>query len=302
MKAKGYEIKGENLGEGSAKYIAFRPLESKQFSRGADRTLGPGYTKEKIKDRIDENLKAHENRIPFPRRTTPTFKQKSVQDITSKKPKDLLKNPRFTLIDTSTDKMQSSPGLHRWANIQNLKAAAHVYAVAGDIEALETKIAEKESIVKTSKDSLVTLEKKMKPAAEIMHYAEIYMSNLRYHNAMARSKDPDRYYRNHDVQINLFNAAEHVLRDKYNINPCAMNYKHMQEAFTLMQEKKDHLTTTWKTEEKELQKLQSQLKSLEEYLGTDNVESVPSRVHEEKHSTPKQPTDKSEPQKNTPSL
>ena len=77
----------------------------------------------------------------------------------------------------------------------------------------------------------------MKPAAEILHYAEIYINNLRYHNAMERSKDPDRYYREHDVQINLFNAAEHVLKDVYHINPAIMNFKHMQEAYSLMDEK-----------------------------------------------------------------
>ncbi len=303
MKAKGYEIKGEDFGEGAAKYIAFRPLESKQFIRGADRSFGPGYTKEKIKDRIDENLKLHENKIPFPKRTAPAFEQKTAQDITSKKPKDLLKDPCSTLIDTSTDKMQSSPGLLRWANIQNLKAAAHAYAVAGDIEALEAKIAEKESVVKASKDSLVSLEKKMKPAAEIMHYAEIYMSNLRYHNAMARSKDPDRYYRDHDIEINLFNAAEHVLRDKYHINPSAMNYKHMQESFALMQDKKETLTSTWKTAEKELRELQSQLKNLNEYLSSGGAESVQSHVHEESHEEEQiQPSDKSQPLKKGQSL
>ena len=29
----------------------------------------------------------------------------------------------------------------------------------------------------------------MKTASEILHYAEIYKDNLRYHNAMLRSKD-----------------------------------------------------------------------------------------------------------------
>ena len=100
----------------------------------------------------------------------------------------------------------------------------------------------------------------MKPAAEVLHYAEIYTVNLRYHNAMERSKDPDRYYREHDVQINLFNAAEHALKDIYHINPAHMDFKHMQEAYSLMEEKKSTLSSAWKTAENELQELQKQLK------------------------------------------
>lgn len=68
MKAKGYEIKGEEFGEGAAKYIAFRPLESKNFVRGSDRAFGPGYTKENIRDRILENLKEQsKTKVPFPK-------------------------------------------------------------------------------------------------------------------------------------------------------------------------------------------------------------------------------------------
>ena len=207
---------------------------------------------------------------------------------------DPLKGPRTALIDTSTDKMQSSPGLRRWANIQNLKAAAHAYAIAGDIDALESKIAEKEAIVKTSRESIVKLEKKIKPASEILHYAEIYTTNLRYHNAMGRSKYPDRYYREHDTQISLFNAAEYVLKDVYHINLYTLDFKHIQESFKLMQDKKDSLTSTWKSTEKELKELQSQFKNLQEYLGSGGAESMQSHVHEENHEEEQKPAEQQE--------
>ena len=45
MKAKGYEIKGENLSVDSPKYISFRPMDSKSFIRGSARSLGESYTK-----------------------------------------------------------------------------------------------------------------------------------------------------------------------------------------------------------------------------------------------------------------
>jgi len=192
--------------------------------------------------------------------------------------------------------VQSSARYLKYANVENLKVAAHAYAVAEDIAAIESKIAEKEAIVKTSKQSLVALEKKMKPAAEILHYAEIYTTNLRYHNAMQRSKDPDRYYREHDTEINLFNAAEHVLRDNYHINLSTLDYKHIQESFALMEEKKAVLTSTWKTAEKELNELRTQLKNLQEYLGTSGAESMQSHVHEENHEEEKKQPDKDQKQ------
>ena len=50
-----------------------------------------------------------------------------------------------------------------------------------------------------------------------------------------------------------------------------------------MQDKKDSLTSTWKSTEKELKELQSQLKNLQKYLGSGGAESMQSHVHEENH-------------------
>ena len=297
--AKGYEIKGSETGKGSAKYIALRPLEGKQFVRGSERSLGPGYTKEQMQIRIEENIKASHQKVPFPKKPTPEFEQKTQEDLLKRRPKDPLKAPRSTLIDTTTEKMRSSPGLLRWANIQNLKAVAHAYAMQDTITELQSKIEAKEAVVKASRQSLVSLEKKMKPAAEILHYAEIYTTNLRYHNAMQRSKDPDRYYRDHDTQIILFNAAEHVLHDVYNINPGRINLQHMQDSYRLMEEKKSVLTSTWKSSESELKELQAQLKNLQEYLSSGGAESMQSHVHEENHEEEKkQPEQDKQPKKN----
>ena len=123
----------------------------------------------------------------------------------------------------------------------------------------------------------------MKPAAEILHYAEIYTTNLRYHNAMLRSKDPDRYYREHVTEINLFNAAEHVLKSTYNINPNNMNLHHMQDSFSLMEEKKKTLSSTYKTAEKEVTELRLQLSNLQKYLSDSNI--APEQSHEKEGPT-----------------
>ena len=81
MKAKGYEIKGENLSVDSPKYISFRPMESKNYIRGSAKSLGESYTKEKIR------------KTPFPKglQTLDEIKIKSMDDIIKRAPKDITK-------------------------------------------------------------------------------------------------------------------------------------------------------------------------------------------------------------------
>ena len=112
---------------------------------------------------------------------------------------------------------------------------------------------------------------------------------------------PDRYYREHDAQINLFNAAEHVLKDIYHLKTDKLDFHHIQESYQLMEDKKAALTSSWKTSEKELKDLQSQLKNLQEYLGTGGAESMQSHAHEENHEEEKVP-ENPEPKKNSQSL
>lgn len=278
IKVKGYEVKGESLEENAPKYIAFRPIDYKHFIRGSARSLGSEYTKESICNKINDNALKRLSKIPFPKKKPQEDKQLTQEQLVSKKPKNLLKGSNSTLIDTSSDKMQQSPGLLKWANVQNLKAAAHAYAIAGDIASLESKISELEATIKVQKNTLVALEKKMKTASEILHYADIYKTNLRYHNAMQRSKDPDRYYREHDEQINLFNATEHALQHKYKINPSIMDYPHMLSSFQLMQEKKDALYSSLKQEGDRLKVMTEELKCLRDYTEIDTPTKIQENV------------------------
>ena len=79
-----------------------------------------------------------------------------MDDIIKRAPKDITKVPLQTLIDTSTDKMLSSPSLLRWANVSNLKAAAHAYASVNKIKDIEEAISEKKLLIKETKSSLTS--------------------------------------------------------------------------------------------------------------------------------------------------
>ena len=69
------------------------------FVRGSTRSLGKEYTKERIKERIERK---RERKAVIPKRDYSAHR----------------------LIDTSDEKFRSSPGLQRWAAIENLKIAA----------------------------------------------------------------------------------------------------------------------------------------------------------------------------------
>ena len=79
-----------------------------------------------------------------------------MDDIIKRAPKDITKAPLQTLIDTSTDKMLSSPSLLRWANVSNLKATAHAYASVNKIKDIEEAISEKRLLIKETKSSLTS--------------------------------------------------------------------------------------------------------------------------------------------------
>ena len=133
MRAKGYEIKGEAFGEDASKFISFRPLGKDRFVRGSVKSLGREYTKERIKERIE--LK-RERKAVIPKR-----------DYADKR-----------LIDTSDEKFQNSPGLQRWAAVENLKIAAQAYNEVGSIKELEQKIAATAATGKEAKQTVRKLE------------------------------------------------------------------------------------------------------------------------------------------------
>ena len=76
----------------------------KRQVRGSVKSLGREYTKERIKERIE--LK-RERKAVIPKK-----------DYANKR-----------LVDTSDEKFQNSPGLKRWAAIENLKIAAQALSL-----------------------------------------------------------------------------------------------------------------------------------------------------------------------------
>ena len=243
MRAKGYEIKGETFEEGAAKYISFRPLDKERFVRGSAKSLGKEYTKERIRERIERK---RERKAVIPKR-----------DYSARR-----------LIDTSDEKFQNSPGLQRWAAIENLKIAAQSYNEVGSLAELEHKIAVKTEAGKSAKQSVVELEHRIKDLAEIIKYAHQYKDNRSYHIGYKKAKNPDTYFRRYESQIILYGGARRML-EQAGINLKGLNVDKLNAEYQELTKQKSKLTYTYKDYKKEVRELNRKLENLNQYLGKD---------------------------------
>ena len=258
MRAKGYEIKGETFEEGAAKYISFRPLDKERFVRGSAKSLGKEYTKERIRERIERK---RERKAVIPKR-----------DYSARR-----------LIDTSDEKFQNSPGLQRWAAIENLKIAAQSYNEVGSLAELEHKIAVKTEAGKSAKQSVVELEHRIKDLAEIIKYAHQYKDNRSYHIGYKKAKNPDTYFRRYESQIILYDGARRML-EQAGINLKGLNVDKLKAEYQELMKQKSELTSTYKDCEKEVRELKRKQENLNQYLG--RTQPDPAQDQQEKKDTP----------------
>ena len=250
IQAKGYEVKGEDFGEKAHKFISFRPLDRERFVRGSAKSLGAEYTKERIKERIEEKaLVKDKKRVPFPAR-----KKTIVKDYSRK-----------NLIDTTEDKFANSPGLKHWADIQNLKIAAASYSQAGSIAELEKQISAKSALAKTARESLVETERQLKDLGQVLKYAEQYKANHIYHVRYKKSKDKDAYLRRHETELILHDGAENMLK-RFGIDTKNLDAEKLRSDYNALYAKKQALQKTYKSAEKETADLNRKLDNLNQYL------------------------------------
>ncbi len=258
IRAKGYEVKGEDFGEKAHKFISFRPLDRERVVRGSAKSLGTEYTKERIKERIEEKaLVKDKKRVPFPTRKKPIVKDYSKKN----------------LIDTTEDKFAQSPGLKHWADIQNLKIAAASYSQTGSIAELEKQIAAKSTLAKTARESLVETERQLKDLGQVLKYAEQYKTNHIYHVRYQKSKDKDAYLRRHETELILHDGAQNILK-RLGINPKEINVEKLRSDYNTLYSKKQTLLKTYKSAEKEAADLNRKLDNLNQYLDLNPEQQV----------------------------
>lgn len=193
MQTKGYEIKGQQINVDTPKYIAFRPSDREHFIRGSVRSLGAEYTRERIKERIDTKLL----NAPEKKFGSPVRKNSILREYSSQK-----------LLDTSSDKFEENPYLKKWADTQNLKIAASIYSDIDSVSSLEKQLSIKSAEAKSTRQSLHNVEQELKKMGKLIKYAKQYQSNHIYQLRYQKSKDKDRYFRQHETELLLHGGAE----------------------------------------------------------------------------------------------
>ena len=278
MKDKNYEINGETFGEGSSKYITFRPLGKDRFVRGRASTLGADYTKERIRERIEENVRMASEKKPdepiFSKlKTNPEEVFKSRMSV-----EKLLQSFRQTptdLIDTSNEKIAQSIGLSRWADKENLKRAAAIFAELGRLglqseDDLEERLKELHEQSRHEKKEVVRLDKELRDFREILIYARQYTENKKYVDAYNNSKDQDRYYRNHHDQLTLCWGAEERLQNM-GIDTKNLRLKDIEEHYQHLTADRSRLAESYKAKESDYSRLKKMDDSIRKFIEEPSV-------------------------------
>lgn len=237
MREKGYEITGEQLSADSRKYITFKAPGMKKSARGKEKSLGINYTKENIYKRIHSRYRSY----PQMDETAPT------------------------IINTNREKFQNNIGLMRWAEKKNLKSASTLYSQIGSINELRKQIELKEKYTFSHKDIVNKYDERLKDLTEIMTYVDAYQSNLVYQTRYDRSADPERYYKNHQPQLEIFRTAKAFL-EMNGIDVDRTDFGRLSREYESLKKDKEKAEKEFAKNQKDLNKLRAMEKDLNQYM------------------------------------
>lgn len=261
MRAKGYEIKDWEISPDAHKYIGFRAPGQSRWIRGRAKSMGPDYTKERIRERIEEKARIRTERM-----------------------KKLTSHPS-SMIDTSQERFADSPGLKHWAEKQNLKAAARIQSeLAGmgfkDLGDVDKKIVSLHQQAKSGKKATIALDQDISRLEEVLHYARIYAEKKKYIKGYEKSKDKERYYRTHGYEIEVATGAIDRLKNA-GLDPEGIDLHKMEADYELLKTDRANTSSAYLLAEKECEKLKKLRDDLASYLGTEpslEIERDPKRT------------------------
>ena len=265
IKDRGYAVKGESFGENSLKYISFKAPGQQRFVRGSLRSLGKEYTREEIKNRIENREKYI---APEAKKLRPH--QQNILKRT---------NAERALIDTSEEKFRNSPGLDHWARIRNLQIAAKSYAEAESLADLQTKTDEKTREENSVRTELAAIGRQLVELKELKYYLDQYKDNLPFHERYKKSKDPDRYMRMHETKLILFDGARRQL-NQMGITPKMSLLNQVNADLEELATKQRELEKKYSAASKERKALEQKMQNITQYLGLDHEDKTQSNSQE----------------------
>lgn len=149
--------------------------------------------------------------------------------------------------------------------MQNLKIAASIYSDIDSVSALEKQLNIKSAEAKSTRQSLHNIEQELKKMGELIKYAKQYQSNHIYHIRYQKSKDKDRYFRQHETELLLHDGAENILK-RLGVTPHNISLAKLLNEHQLLLSQKETLQKNYKSLEKDIKELQNKQKSLSQYF------------------------------------
>ncbi len=130
---------------------------------------------------------------------------------------------------------------------------------------------------------LVETEHQLKDLGEILKYAEQYKSNRIYHIRYQKSKDKDRYLRQHESELLLHDGAENMLK-RLGVDTKNLDIEKLHSDYNALYYKKTELQKTYKSAEKEHGLLSRKLDNLNQYLDRTQPQQTEPENQTQRHS------------------
>jgi len=263
------------------KYRIPNATEKDRWNRGYN--LGPGYSDDMIAKRIANRLRKLEEREALRQERAEARKAEREAMTKADKAIDRTKLKINKMIDTSKDEVSSfNIGFEKWRNKQNAMRA----------EQLKEELREKYGIDYTQINSRInSLEaENNRKSADItknnsdinqfrtfIEACQVYMNTYTINQRYEKSKDPERYYQNHDSALNAYNQAVQVL-EKTHIKKSILEKKEkglkcikdFQEQLAQLEEINEIHEQDIKNNQKEINELRKIQKELDVYHNRSN--------------------------------
>lgn len=118
------------------------------------------------------------------------------------------------------------------------KKAAQIYSDMESLSEQKAELAQKSNLTVKIRQDFKDIERKMKKLGEIIKYTEQYQTNRIYHVHYQKSKDKDRYFRQHEAELLLHDGAVNILK-QWKITPENMDIKKLQDSYRVLLPRKN---------------------------------------------------------------
>lgn len=246
MEDLGYEIK-------IGKYLSFRHKDKKdsgRFTRTKANVLGVDYTKERIKERIED-----------PTKQQIYNKEQLYNKLSYKKPGNIvnIKN---------NEKVKSSKGYEVWAGKHNMKTMASSlnemrrYGI-NTYEELELKLKKAASDRQQLLDRIKQAEKEMKSIYSVIENKNTLSKNQLIHDMYIEDKENNAFYEEYKPQIIAYEIA---LKELEKSGYRTLSIPKLSDKYTVLEQKKISLMEEYSYQNFMLHDLQQAKKNTDIYI------------------------------------